>query len=128
MNEHPLARSTDPDTSHIAEAKLKSSGKWTSQKSQVLEWLREHLVFDDDCTLTPYELSAASGIKHTTCHKRLPDLAHDGLVRKAGRRICRITGEMAYTWCALTPEELARPVEQREAVQASLFADGMEGA
>lgn len=94
----PLARRGDPDTSHIAGEKLQDSGRWETQKHWVAAAMSEHKLISDDSSLTAHEFSRLSGIPHPTCHKRLPDLRKDGIVRMVWKRECRVTGEEAYTW------------------------------
>lgn len=102
----PLARAGDPVTSHIAAEKLKDSGKWRGQKMRVLTWMRENKI-NDGTDLTASEMARDSGIPHPTCHKRLPDLEDAGWVVKCRKRVCRVTGELCWTWRLRTPEELA---------------------
>jgi len=101
----PLARAFDPETSHLAGERLKESGKWQSQKQMVLAWMREHRIVDAASSLTSNELARLSGIRHPTCHKRLPDLRKDGLVTTAVQRECQVTGEQAWTWRVTSDEE-----------------------
>src|SRR5262245_17677291 len=98
MIEHsdpPLARVDDPGTSHLAAERLKDSGKWQTQKMQVLTWMRECGIADEHSSLTSSELAMASGIRHPVCHKRLPDLRKEGLVCMVKQRECHVTGEQA---------------------------------
>jgi hypothetical protein len=112
----PLARKEDPGTSHIAADRLKESGKWGTQKMQVLAWMRNHWIVDADTSLTANELAQESGIRHPVCHKRLPDLRKDGLVCMAMQRECRVTGEQAWTWRVTSEEEReAQPVGDHDA-------------
>ncbi|HXA25596.1 MAG TPA: hypothetical protein VNW90_25235 [Acetobacteraceae bacterium] len=105
-DEIPLARKGDPVTSHIAAEKLVESGKWRGQKGVVLTWMREHKI-DKDHSLTASEMARESNIRHPVCHKRLPDLEAAGWVRKCVKRICKVTGELCWTWCLTTAEERA---------------------
>jgi DNA-binding HxlR family transcriptional regulator len=105
-DEIPLARAGDPITSHLAAQKLVESGKWRGLKGLVLAWMREHQI-DDSTSMTSNEMARASGIRHPTLHKRLPDLEKAGWVRKCVKRNCKITGELCWTWCLTTAEERA---------------------
>jgi hypothetical protein len=114
FSEPPLARAGDPVTSHIAADKLKESGKWRGQKGIVLTWMREHKI-DEAHSLTASEMARESGIRHPVCHKRLPDLESAGWVRKCGKRICKVTGELCCTWCLTTPGERAEYLAELDA-------------
>jgi hypothetical protein len=107
-NTEPLARDSDLNTSHLAGARYTTSGKRNSWKSVILTWLREHHVYDKKGGLTANELAFVTDFPHPTCHKRLPDLEHDGYVTKTVQRECQITHEQAWAWRALTAEELAK--------------------
>jgi hypothetical protein len=113
MADNPLARGSDPVTSHIAADRLKESGKWSTQKGRVLAWMRENRMLEPPGDLSANEMSRESGIPHPVCHKRLPDLEYDGLVKKCRKRTCRVTGELAYTWVLTTPEERAEVLRTR---------------
>lgn len=105
-NSEPLARNTDPNTSHIAAQRYTKSGRRDSWKKRILQWLREHHVHAEDGGLTAHELAVITDFPHPTIHKRLPDLKRDGLVTKTVQRMCQITHEQAWAWRALTQEEL----------------------
>lgn len=113
MADNPLARGGDPVTSQMAADRLKESGKWRSQKSQVLAWMRENKINNAESSLSANELAQRSGIRHPVCHKRLPDLEYDGLVKKCIKRTCRVTGEYIWTWCLTTDEECAEVLRTR---------------
>lgn len=100
-NTQPLARTADPQTSHEAAAQITHSGARTSQKTRLLEFLLAGCV-----PLTAHEISRAGNFEHAMVHKRLPDLAHDGRVRKLPARVCRVTGTAALTWQAIPAAEL----------------------
>lgn len=114
FDEPNLARPSDPVTSHIAAAKLVQSGKWRGQKGLVLTWMRENEIgmlkgeiVDEKSSLTSNEMARESGIRHPTCHKRLPDLEKAGWVMKCVKRTCRVTGELCWTWRLATADERA---------------------
>jgi hypothetical protein len=100
-----LARAGDPVTSHIAADRLVESGKWRGQKGLVLTWMRENKIVDEATSLTANEMAKKSGIRHPTCHKRLPDLEAAGWVVKCVKRDCKVTGELCWTWRLTTAEE-----------------------
>ena len=100
-NREPLARSGDEVTSHIAAAKLTESGQRSSQKGQLLKWVRT-LAPSEFFAITSAEIAVASGLRHPSVHKRLPDLLRDGHVKKWYPRVCRVTGNTCVTWYAVT--------------------------
>lgn len=65
--DRPIARNTDPDTSHRAAEQVTSSGRRLGQKWKILERLRKGPA-------TNVELAALS-LKYTS---RISDLRHDG--------------------------------------------------
>ena len=90
-NLEPLARSTDPVTSHLSAARFTASRR-QSQKSRILaavEALPLH---------TSAEIAAKTGIDRYVVARRLPDLRTDGKVRNRGSRVCTQTGERALVW------------------------------
>src|ERR1700693_3902214 len=88
-NRAPLAARSDPATSTLAAAKFTQSGKRASRKAELLEWLQS-----DGRTLTSLEISAFSSgrFERHDVAKRLPDLAHDGLIERQPARICSVGG------------------------------------
>ena len=90
--ETPAARKSDPITSHEADKRIKKTGKVHMWRLKVLEAL---IDYPD---LTARELSIASGLPHEMVHKRLPELADRGLVKRTGRRTCTHSGYVAAMW------------------------------
>lgn len=93
----PMARSSDPATSHEAAARYRLS----KRRRQVLRLVREHPGS------TAGELSAAfyaTGVSirlaAETPHKRLPELETLGFVRRGAVRLCTDSGQRAATWYA----------------------------
>lgn len=100
----PIARTGDPATSKLAGQELTVSGKRQTLKARVLDALRRYP------NRTSAELAAASGFPHATCHKRLPDLEHDGKVEKTAARACTVTGKQAVTWRVVQQQALPAAV------------------
>src|SRR5580693_1525374 len=75
MNRAPLARSSDPLSSHLAAAELERSGRRAGQKRALLEWLR-----GQSRPMTSAEIARASGMERHGVARRLPDCERDGLV------------------------------------------------
>ena len=90
----PIARGSDADTSHEAQAYMERSGR---MQSQLRATLTSVLATPG---LTAMELWNTAGHDR---HKRLSDLLELGYVRKGAVRACTATGRTAATWWA-TPE------------------------
>lgn len=88
----PVARNTDPETSHEADDFITSTGIRANQCRWVLKAVRA-----TPC-LTASELSRRHNIDHAVVHKRLPDLRRKGLVYNVAQRACAVTGRKAMTW------------------------------
>lgn len=96
------SRTTDPDSSHIAEAKLKRTGKMQRQRDIVWEelWKRR------DRWITSAELADESGLDRHMVARRLPELREefravqliDPETNKPHMRICRVNGGKAMVW------------------------------
>lgn len=96
----PASRSTDPATSHMAEAKM-NAGPRAVRMNQVLELIRKYPgctagelsrhMFKDHPEL-PITVSAE------TPHKRTTDLESKGLIYRGGIRKCLDSGRDRLTW------------------------------
>ena len=91
--EFPMARASDPVTSHAAADRATDSGLIKTQRAAVLRQVR----------LTPGSTASeiARAIGHATNHvscRRLPELETKGLVKRGAPRVCRVTGYRAATW------------------------------
>lgn len=103
----PVARTEDPETSHLSAKDVTKDGTRKLQSSKVLEAVRK---WPDR---TASELAELSEIPHEAVHKRLSELADTknggpfierkndevGLVK----RRCSVTGKMALTWVPVWP-------------------------
>jgi hypothetical protein len=89
--DNPIARATDPDTSHEAAEYVTDTGIRAAQCRRVADAVRRFPG------RTSNELSDASGIDRYTIARRLPELepAH---VTRGDARTCRISGRRALTW------------------------------
>ena len=95
----PLARRTDPASSHEAAAQVTASGVRDSQCAAVLDALRRHPGS------TSLELATASGLDRYVVARRLPELERDGRAVRGELRLCRASGgqRRAVTWRATGP-------------------------
>lgn len=80
MTARPLARSTDPDTSHDAAKKIRKSGKLTMQQELTLAAVRRFPG------MNTRELAEASGEGHHMLSRRLGQVRDFGLIVDCGRR------------------------------------------
>ena len=92
-NRAPIAAAGDPESSHQSAHELTASGKRDAQKKQVLEAL-----VGMKQAVTSAELAEWAVLDRHMVARRLPDLEADLLVRRAGKRNCRITGHEAIVW------------------------------
>jgi hypothetical protein len=96
----PIARNTDPGTSHAAE-EVHTLGKRAERARQVLDLIGRYpghttgelsrLMYSEYPEL-PFRTSAE------TPHKRAADLLQKGMVRQGPKRKCRDSGYEALTW------------------------------
>jgi hypothetical protein len=94
-NRAPLARSSDPLSSHLAAAEVTRSGRRGAQKRALLSWLRGRTT-----AMTSAEIAVAAEMDRYAVARRLPDLERDGLVVRCGMRECGATGRPSVTWRA----------------------------
>lgn len=87
----PAARSTDPETSHIAAEAVTKSGVRAHQQRQVLAALREWPG------RTSAELAQQASMDRYAVARRLPELCPTFAFR-GGSTICSISGRPAVTW------------------------------
>ncbi len=90
---NPIARATDPETSHRAAAEVTRSGRRDAQAASVLEAVQIGPGF------TSAELATAGApFDRYVAARRLPELERLGKVRRGPARACRVTGRLALTW------------------------------
>lgn len=92
----PIARDSDPASSHVAAREHTASGARARQCDLILALVRAHP------DRTAAELAAASGgeLDDVRCRKRLPDLRAAGRVVVSGQRRCEVAGRLMQTWRA----------------------------
>lgn len=89
---HTIARSTDPETSHLAAQHVVQSGTRAHQQHQALAAVR---AFPG---LTSLELAQAAHRCRFQLARRLPEIERDGLVVRGEARPCSVSGRAAATW------------------------------
>ena len=88
----PLARSTDPETSHRAAREMETSGQLKSDMMTALEAVREFPH------RTATELEALIGCRDGKVRKRLAQLRRLGLIIRGALKICPHTKRRCHTW------------------------------
>jgi CRP-like cAMP-binding protein len=88
----PIAAKQDPVTSQQAARYITKSGKREGQLLAVLSLVMKYP------RRTAVELAARSTFDRYTVNRRLPELEHAGLIRKAGQRPCEIHKRLATIW------------------------------
>lgn len=91
----PIARNTDPVTSHLAAQEVTREGIRGKQALIVLEAVRRYPG------RTSMELSRLCELDRYQISRRLADLEHAGEVEKGEARMCDIAGRLAVTWRAV---------------------------
>lgn len=91
----PIARNTDPGTSHAAAREHTESGKRSDHANQILAVVRNHpgLTYREAASHLPV-------LEPVEVQRRLADLASIGLVERGEHRACNVSGRMAQTWRA----------------------------
>jgi len=92
--ERPMARATDPESSHLAAEAMKISGKLGFQQRKALQ-----LVIANPGA-TSAELARASDgmLDRYQVARRLPELEAAELVTKGAMRECEVTERPCVTW------------------------------
>lgn len=88
----PLARNTDPITSHDAAEHMRESGKIGEHERIVLELVK---MFPDS---TSRELAEHTALGRHEVARRLPGLRDKGLVTQGEPRKCRLGRGRAVVW------------------------------
>jgi hypothetical protein len=91
-NKAPIVGSKDPVTSALAARELEESGARDSQKREVYFAVKQYP------DRTSAELAVITGMDRYMLARRLPDLREDGWVENSGKKVCLMTGGLAFTW------------------------------
>lgn len=100
MTEIRASRVTDPETSHIAEARMRGDGTLSLRRAQVLRLISKHPLSTSGEIGVLMERQHPS-IGHSASpapHKRLPELRKLGLVWSGEKRTCRVSGHLSMIW------------------------------
>ncbi len=98
----PLARATDPESSHLAARNIVASGTAAAHRERILAAIKANA----DCTCG--ELAELTGLHRSAVSKRLPELRRAGLIETRGSRVCTAQGTTQGVWRVVERE----PVEE----------------
>lgn len=88
----PIARASDPRTSHLAAREVTESGRRESQLEKVLELVRLYPLS------TSAELAKFGKMDRYVTARRLPELWEGKLICQRSARQCTVSGRKAVTW------------------------------
>lgn len=88
----PIARASDPLSSHLAAEAITASGVRFSQQKQAADAVRR------DPGHTAQELAELTGLDRYMLGRRLSECEVAGRVRKGPMRNCSVTGRKAHVW------------------------------
>ncbi len=92
----PIARDSDPSSSHEAGDEVTESGRRKAQMERIVIQLRAHP------NSTTHELKKGlPGLNEVQICKRLNDLKEANLAEKVGIRKCRVSKRRIQTWRAV---------------------------
>ena len=89
----PVARNTDPDTSHAA-------ARYTEPRANTNRALALRVLAEHPGGLTDFELAALTGLQQTSIGKRRGELRDGGFVEDSGERRASPSGAQAIVWKA----------------------------
>lgn len=95
--ETPIARATDPESSHRAAAEITASRRRQQQIAMVINMVRKLPG------MTSMELAGMTGEDTYVIARRLPEAVTAGAIVKGIQRPCSVTGKLALTWWPVDP-------------------------
>ena len=90
--ETPIARNTDPESSHLAAREITASGKREDQQHQTIAAVQRYPG------LTMQELAARTNLCRFMLGRRISECETAGKVRRGQKRKCTVTGRQAEPW------------------------------
>lgn len=88
----PIARASDPLSSHLAADHITKTGGRAHQQNQAAEAVKQFPG------RTSFELAMRTGLCRFALARRLPECETAGRVRKGPMRTCSVTGRKAHVW------------------------------
>jgi len=99
LYDKPRSRRTDPETSRIAEKKLKAKDGLRKQQLEVIKILNRHNIRNRENSKTASELGFITNKERYFFSRRLPELETMGYVVRGEKRLCSAkTGSWQHTW------------------------------
>lgn len=95
----PIARPSDPATSHEAAQRITETGKRLTDADRCLDVVRHHPG------LTAAEIGRDTLLGHIAAQRRLSDLKNAGAVRQGQARECSVNGTRMMTWWPPAPRQ-----------------------
>jgi len=86
------ARTTDPQSSHLAAADVEKTGTARTQRQVCLQEVIQNPG------QTSAEIAAGLDLERYTPSRRLPELRDAGLVFNGPDRVCKVRGRISLTW------------------------------
>jgi hypothetical protein len=110
----PLARLSDPDTSHEAATEYAASGQHKVHLHYVLSAVTRYPgKTSRELALCIVKMFRVTNLQaYDAAHKRLPDLLSAGRVKKGPRIRCSVTGKFAYTWFSVKAD--SQPTQESQ--------------
>lgn len=94
-----LARSSDPNSSHVAAADLIATGKLLDQQTRAAVAVQRHPG------QSSLHLAGLTGLDRHMLGRRLPGLARQGRIWRGPSAPCATTGKPACIWWPVAPGE-----------------------
>ncbi len=91
LSKTPVSRSTDPESSHLAEDEINSTSLRSYQQRQVLDAVRRKPG------ATARELAEQFGLDRYVVSRRLPEL-EPAYIQRGNLRGCMVGGRLSMTW------------------------------
>jgi hypothetical protein len=95
----PLARRSDPASSHLAAAEVELSGTVNRHEAIILAGVKQQPGSTAD------ELALVTGLDRVAIGKRLREMVRKGMLSEGPMRACRVKGRMMLTWHPVQSEE-----------------------
>lgn len=88
----PIARTSDPISSHLAAKEITASGKRAHQQAQCAAAVRQFPGH------TSFELAMLTDLDRYALGRRLSECETAGTVKRGETKYCDVTGRLAMTW------------------------------
>lgn len=93
------ARRYDPETSHVAAARVERRGSAEAQRALCLSAVLDHPG------RTAAEIARITGLERHAPSRRLPELRDAEYIQVGPSRVCEVTGNPSMTWYPISYKE-----------------------